>query len=99
MGLIITNNINTDSGSTSESYINISKFEVTKDGDTQVFLNLYLNKIARDANSLDTVTSRAVIRRFGISQVDLDVSNIYVSLYAKLKTKLEDAGLTVIDEI
>lgn len=99
MGLIITNEISTDAGSTSEAYINISKFEIKNGAGASAFVNLYINQADRDANSQDTVSSRSILRRFGVSFEDLDLSNIYASLYAKLKTKLEDSGLTVIDEI
>jgi hypothetical protein len=99
MGLIITNEINTDGGSTSTGYLNISSFKVTKDSDTPVFLNLYLSKSARDANTKDTVSSQVIIKRFGISPDDLDTSNVYTSIYTKLRTILEEAGFTVEDDI
>jgi hypothetical protein len=99
MGLIITSTIDTDAGSTSTAYINILKFDIAKESGARVFVNLYLSQAARDANSQDTISSRSILRRFGVSSEDLDLSNIYASLYAKLKTKLEDSGLTVIDEI
>jgi hypothetical protein len=99
MGLTLTTEINTDGGVTSTAYINILKFDIAKESGARVFVNLYLNQAARDANSQDTVSSKIILRRFGVSSEDLDLPNIYASLYAKLKTKLEDSGLTVIDEI
>jgi hypothetical protein len=99
MGLIITNEINTDGGSTSTSYLNISSFKVDKDSDTRVFLNLYLSKEAKDANPRDTVSSQVIIKRFGISPEDFDTSNVYTSLYSRLRTILEEAGFTVEDDI
>ena len=99
MGLIITNEINTDGGSTSTGYLNISSFKVTKDSDTPVFLNLYLNKEARDTDPRDTVSSQVIIKRFGISSEYFDTSNVYTSLYSRLRTILEEAGFTVTDDI
>lgn len=99
MGLIITTEINTDGGLTSTSYLNISSFNMVKDSDTRVFLNLYLSKEARDANPKATVSSQVIIKRFGIAPGDFDTSNVYTSLYAKLRLILEEAGFTVEDDI
>lgn len=99
MGLIITTEINTDSGSTSNAYINLAKFNVIKGGGVRAFVNLYLNKEVRDINDKDTALSKDVTNRFGIGSEELDSSDIYSSLYAKLKSILEEAGLTVEDDI
>ena len=70
MALIINNQISTDGGSTSEAYLNIQKIEIVKDGGLSVFLNLYLNEAARQADSNDKVTSRQVYSRVGIAIED-----------------------------
>jgi hypothetical protein len=99
MGLIITSEINTDSGITSEAYINISKFEVFKEGGAKASFKLYLNKTIRDTDPSDTVSSKAIFTKFKVMNEDLDISAIYPSIYARLKTLLESDGLTVTDDI
>ena len=99
MGLIITTEINTNGGSTSTGYLNISNFKVTKDSDTLVFLKLYLSKSARDADARDTVSSQVILKRFGVSQEDFDTENVYNSLYTRLRTILEEDSFTVEDDI
>ena len=99
MGLIITSEINTDSGVTSEAYVNISKFEVFKDGGARVSFKLYLNKTVRDTNPSDTSSSKIIFTKFKVMNEDLDISAIYPSIYTRLKTLLESEGLTVTDDI
>jgi hypothetical protein len=62
-------------------------------------VNLYLNKEAREANSKDTVSSKIIVKRFGLGSEELDSAAIYTSLYAKLRLILEEAGFTVEDDI
>lgn len=99
MALIITTNINTDGGPTSTAYINISKFEFSKETGSSAYVNLYLNKEARGATPNDLVYSKSIPKRFGASIESIDTSTIYSSLYARLKTLLEDSGFTVVDDI
>jgi hypothetical protein len=99
MGLIITSEINTDGGSTQSAYINISKFDLTKGGDTRAHVNLYLNKEAREANDKDTVSCRTIVKRFGVVTEELDPAAIYTGIYSKLRLILEEAGFTVEDDI
>lgn len=99
MGLIITSEINTDSGVTSEAYVNISKFEVFKDGGAKASFKLYLNKTVRDTDPSDTSSSKIIFTKFKVMNEDLDISTIYPSIYTRLKTLLESEGLTVTDDI
>ena len=99
MGLIITSEINTDSGITSEAYLNISKFEVFKDGGAKASFKLYLNKTTRDNDPSDTASSKIIFTKFKVMSEDLDISAIYPSLYSRLKSLLELDGLTVEDDI
>ena len=103
MALIITNQISTDGGSTSEAYLNIQKVDIIKDSELSVFLNLYLNKTARQTDVTDVVKSRQVYSRVGIAFVDvstdLTTDSIYSVVYSKIKAKLEETGLTVENDI
>lgn len=103
MALIINDQISTDGGSTSEAYLNIQKIEIVKGGGLSVFLNLYLNEAARQADSNDKVTSRQVYSRVGIAieevATDLNSESIYAVAYSKIKLKLEGNGLTVSDSL
>jgi hypothetical protein len=99
MGLIITSEINTDGGSTQSAYINISKFDFIKNRGARVSTNLYLNKEARDANELDTISSKTIAQRFGVDREELISDSLYSSIYAKIRLTLEQAGLTVEDDI
>ncbi len=103
MALIINDQISTDGGSTSEAYLNIQKIEIVKDGGLSVFLNLYLNEAARQANPNDKVSSRQIYSRVGLSMedvsADLNSESIYTVAYSKIKSKLEGNGLTVSDSL
>lgn len=99
MGLIITSEINTDSGTTSNAYVNLSRFDVMKDTGANAFVNLYLNKEARDIDAGNTCSSKVIVKRFGINAEELDSSAIYNSLYARLRFILEEVGFIVEDDI
>jgi hypothetical protein len=99
MGLIITTEITTDSGTTSSAYINVDRIDISKERDTKVFLNLYLSKQAREDNYKETALSKSVIKMFKIKPDELDLSAIYSDVYMKLKAILEESGLTVEDDI
>lgn len=99
MGLIITTEINTDGGSTSSAYLNILNFDFTKNLGARVMIRLYLNKAAREANELDTVSSKVIAQRFGVGAEELNPESMYSSIYAKIRLTLEAAGFTVEDDI
>lgn len=99
MGLIIISEINTDSGTTSNAYVNLSRFDVIKGIGANIFVNLFLNKETRDLNSRNTCSSKVIPKRFGITAEELDSSAIYNSLYARLRLILEESGFIVEDDI
>jgi hypothetical protein len=103
MALIISNQLSTDGGSTSEAYVNIQRIDIMKGAGLSVFLNLYLNEAARQADPNDVVRSRLVPARLGISidavSTDLATDNIYSVAYGKVKEQLEAGGLTVSNQI
>lgn len=99
MGLIITTEINTDGGSTSTAYLNITKFDFIKGRGSRVTTNLYLNKEAREANEQDTISSKVIAQRFGVGLDELNPASLYSSIYANIRLTLETAGFTVEDDI
>jgi len=100
MGLIITSEIQTSGGATSEAYLNVSKYTLNKGKAIDAWISLYFNKADRDENERKTVESYEVYSRLGISELtDLETKSIYQFTYAELKEKLEEKGLTVIDDI
>jgi len=103
MALIINDQIFTDGGSTSNAYLNIQRVDMIKDGGLSIFLNLYVNEAARQANVHDVVKSRQVYSRIGLSMdevsANLTSDSIYTVAYSKVKEKLEANGLTVLDHI
>ena len=99
MGLIITTEINTNGGSTTAAYLNITKFDFTKNLGARVITNLYLNKTARDIDALDIVLSKQIAQRFGVGAEELNSDTMYSSMYAKIRLTLETAGFTVEDDI
>ena len=106
MALIITSEIATNGGVTSEAYLNIAKLTFSKDRSADVWVNLYLNETAREEQEKVTVSSMQIPRRFGIndkgspSALSLFSSEtLYQVAYDEIKMVLEDRGLTVIDAI
>lgn len=107
MGLIITSEIFSDGGNTSEAYVNIRKYNLIKDTGLGTTLNLYLNKESRENDPSDTVESKSVPNSFGISAdaespsdfILLNDETIYKFTYGKLKEYLESKGLTVEDDL
>jgi hypothetical protein len=100
MGLIIKTEINTDGGSISNSYMNISKFEVDSESEARVYLNLYENKAIREEDPIkNLIFSKSVVRRFGLSKEELDKTDVYNSMYTRLKSILEESNLEVEDDL
>lgn len=100
MGLIITSEIQTGGGATSEAYVNIRKYTLNKGKAVDAWISLYLSKADRDESELNKVDSYQVYSRLGISELtDLETKSIYQFAYAELKDRLEEKGLTVIDDI
>ena len=99
MGLIITTEINTDGGSTTSAYLNIIKFDFTKNLGVRAMTQLYLTKASREADDRDTVLSKAIAQRFGVGADDLNPEAMYQSMYAKIRLTLEASGFTVNDDI
>ena len=102
MGLIITSDLSTSGGNTSEAYVNIKKYTLSKGEVTgfDVWLNLYVNKAASMSTPMETVTSNLVYFRVGtIDVTDLNLETIYAFAYSIVKEKLEANGLVVIDDI
>tara|TARA_R110002074_G_scaffold33472_11_gene93213 strand:+ start:595 stop:897 length:303 start_codon:yes stop_codon:yes gene_type:complete len=100
MGLIITSEIQTSRGATSEAYLNINRYSMRKGRPADIWISTYLNKESRDESELNKVDSYQVYSRLGISELtDLETESIYQFAYSKLKEVLEEKGLTVIDDI
>ena len=102
MGLIITNEICTDAGLTSELYLNIRRFEIVKDSVVVINLNRYLNKEARLANERDIVNTRQVrdILHINYSEIKdlINSSTLHEAIYTKLKESLTTTGLATVDD-
>lgn len=103
MGLIITNEIFTDSGVTNQLYLNISRIDLIKDSALQVHLQLYLNRESRDLDPLARVFTKQIERIFKVKYTEITAPlfelPIHEVIYAMIKSKLEEAGHSVIDEI
>ena len=100
MGLIITSEIQTNMGAVSDAYLNITKYVISKSGSADIWISAYPSKESRDENENITLDSYQVFRRLGISELaGLETESIYKFAYSKLKEKLEEKGLTVIDDI
>ena len=102
MGLIITNEIYTNAGVTSELYININRLDIVKNSMVFCAINLYLNKTAREENDADIVNTRQVSSTLNSNYLEIEdqlkTLTIHEILYAKLKESLEAQGHTVIDD-
>jgi hypothetical protein len=103
MALIITNEISTDAGLTSELYLNIRRIEIIKNSILTVNLNRYLNKESRETNEFDFINTRQIPNSLPIDSEEItdliSESAIYPLIYAKVKSFLETAGFTVEDDI
>ena len=106
MALIITSEIATDGGVTSEAYLNIQKVSFTKDKAIDVWVNLYLSQNSREENPGSTVKSNQVYSRFGMGNTGspsalelLGHETLYEVAYSEIKSILESKGLTVEDTI
>lgn len=103
MGLTITNEIYTDSGVTSQLYLNISRIDLIKDSTLQVHCQLYLTREDRDLDPTIQVFTKQVSRlfRFKYSDVTADLFEIpvHAAIYAKIKSELEEQEYIVINEI
>ena len=100
MGLIITSEIQTNMGAVSDAYLNINRYSMRKGSSADIWISTYLNKESRDESELNKVDSYQVYSRLGISELaGLETESIYQFAYSKLKEKLEEKGLTVIDDI
>lgn len=102
MGLIITDEIYTNAGVTSELYININRINIVKNAAIFSEVNVYLNKETRELSEGDIVNTRQVTPSiyFNYSEISeqLKSSTVHEILYAKLKESLESQGHTVIDD-
>ena len=103
MGLKVTSEIYTDGGVTSEAYLNISKVVLSKDNELSIFVTTYLSLQERQANIANTVRSKQIYSRLGVSDFGspsiLENMSIYAAAYSLLKDRLELDGLVVLDEI
>ncbi len=71
MGLIITNEIYTNAGVTSELYININRIDITKNAMVFCAINLYLNKSVREENDADFLNTSLVSSTLHSNYVEL----------------------------
>jgi hypothetical protein len=103
MALIITNEISTDAGITSELYVNIRRIEIVKNSILTVNLNRYLNKESRENNEFDQIITRQIPVSLPINNEEISSeigeSSIYSLIYSKVKRFLEDSGFTVEDDL
>ena len=105
MGLKITDQIFTDSGETSEMYINIKNFEYKKDqeiGLPQKYINTYLNEADRIADSSNTARSKAVALQYSFiddGTIDdfKDNDNAFDFSYSLIKQELQSLGYNTVD--
>jgi hypothetical protein len=103
MGLLITNQLSTNAGVTTEAYLNIAEITVRRRESIKVKTNLYLSLQAKTENDKATVNSDLVYSsiHFDISESFIDVEEvaIYELAYSKLKDALIANGLEVEDQI
>jgi len=103
MGLLITNQLSTNAGVTTEAYLNIAEITVRRRKSIKVKTNLYLSLQAKTENDKATVNSDLVYSsiHFDISESFIDVEEvaIYELAYSKLKDALIANGLEVEDQI
>jgi hypothetical protein len=103
MGLLITNQLSTNAGVTTEAYLNIAEITVRRRESIKVKTNLYLSLQAKAENDKATVNSNLVYSsiHFDISESFIDVEEvaIYELAYAKLKEALIANGLEVEDQL
>lgn len=100
MGLTITNEIFTDSGVTSELYINIYKIDIIKGSAIYADLGIYLNKDARLADTSNIAITKSVNKKFACKYPDnINNESIYPVIYLKLKEYLELQNFTIVDDI
>jgi len=67
MGLIITNEVYSDSGTTSEAYVNIKKYEYVKDTNLKLHVNAYISLEERENNKDNTIKSKLIPQRVDFS--------------------------------
>jgi hypothetical protein len=103
MGLLITNQISTNAGTSTEAYLNISEINIARRANIRVKTNLYLSLQDKIDNPNNTVISKAVYStiHLDLSETFVDVEEIaiYELAYSKLKELLIESGLTVEDSI
>ena len=111
MGLKITDQIFTDSGETSEMYINIKNFEYKKDQEIglpqktdtlHIYINTYLNEADRIADSSNTARSKAVALQYSFiddGTIDdfKDNDNAFDFSYSLIKQELQSLGYNTVD--
>lgn len=106
MALIITSEIATNGGVTSQGYLNIQKLSLSKDIAVDIWVNLYLSESTRLDYPEKKVISMQVPKRFGIANEGspdalslLGSETIYKFAYSEIKHVLESRGLVVEDSL
>lgn len=103
MGLLITNEISTNAGTSTQAYVNITEIKIARLANIRVKANLYLSLQDKLDNPENTVISNSVFSTIHLdlseSFVDIEETAIYELAYFKLKELLTNSGLTVEDSI
>ena len=112
MGLTITSEINTDAGTTTSAYLNITECVYRKnngytgDGSLDITTNLYLDEAARISEPSIVVSSAGIYKYFGYTGGSPDVltglkdtDNLFEFAYSQIKETLENLGFTVEDAV
>jgi len=96
MALKITTQLQTSKGITTEAYLNIDDFRITKDGKSKSQVRWYQSQAERDANIKDTVqvpVNHNIREVYSIQLVDID--STIVAAYSAIATLLKAEGHTV----